>query len=92
MERKACWQNLYLICTVESCLMCLSTDQGSKLVEQRETIHFSNHEFISIYSPCLIMDGKCSGKTAGQFWATEEDAKNKCSEMKPEQFCNDKAY
>lgn len=51
MERKACWQNLYLICTVESCLMCLSTDQGSKLVEERETIHFSNHEFVSIYFP-----------------------------------------
>lgn len=55
--------------------MRLSTDRGSKVLDERKKIHSSNHEFISIYSPHLIMHIKCSWKTTGSFWATPGNEK-----------------
>ena len=67
-EGKACWWSLYLRCMVESCLRGLSTDQGPKLLEEREKIRSSNHDLRPRYSPHLRIDTKDSWKNGGRVW------------------------
>lgn len=83
MARRACWENLYLICTAESYLMRPSIDHGSKLTEEREEIHSSDHEFRSIYSTSLHCGYSVLRKPQDSFGPSlktrkgAEDAKNK---------------
>lgn len=78
--------------------MRLSTDHGSKLLEQRKKR--SIRQIVNFYQCIhLIMQTKCSWKSAGQFGATagsrervERMPKTNVLEMKREQVCHDKAY
>ena len=80
-----------------SCLRGLSTDQGPKLLEEREKIHSSNHDLRPRYSPHLRIDTK---GFLEKWWASvglslkeRKGAGPKVNvvEVKREQFCKKKA-